>query len=185
MIIEAAWGLGEAVVSGAVSPDNYVVSREDRSVDVTVAEKKVMHVKDAETGETVERAVPEDRRDERVVTDAEIDALVDLGERVEDHYDEPQDVEWAIVDGEVFMLQSRPITTIDETDRADAATDSLEETADPITGVTDGSGSVQSAQEATRRAPTAARSSSTDSVRAPASSAGRRRSSPNSTIWPK
>ncbi|TYT60595.1 phosphoenolpyruvate synthase [Natrialba swarupiae] len=146
MIIEAAWGLGEAVVSGAVSPDNYVVSREDRSVDVTVAEKKVMHVKDAETGETVERAVPEDRRDERVVTDAEIDALVDLGERVEDHYDEPQDVEWAIVDGEVFMLQSRPITTIDETDRADAATDSLEETADPITGVTDGSGSVQSAQ---------------------------------------
>ncbi|MWV40877.1 phosphoenolpyruvate synthase [Natrialba sp. INN-245] len=146
MIIEAAWGLGEAVVSGAVSPDNYVLDREDRSVDVTVAEKKVMHVKDAETGETVERAVPEDRRDERVVTDAEIDALVDLGERVEDHYGEPQDVEWAIVDGEVFMLQSRPITTIDETDRADAATDSLEETADPITGVTDGSGSVQSTQ---------------------------------------
>ncbi|MEY7851444.1 phosphoenolpyruvate synthase [Natrarchaeobius sp. A-rgal3] len=147
MIIEAAWGLGEAVVSGAVSPDNYVLDREDRSVDVTVAEKKVMHVKDAETGETVERAVPEDRRNERVIDEDEIGTLVDLGERVEDHYGEPQDVEWAMVDGDVFMLQSRPITTIDETDQgASTVSDPLEGADDPVAGVTDGSGGVQSTQ---------------------------------------
>ncbi|MDQ2049916.1 phosphoenolpyruvate synthase [Natronolimnohabitans sp. A-GB9] len=140
MIIEAAWGLGEAVVSGAVSPDNYVVEREDRDVDVTVAEKKVMHVKDEETGETVERDVPAEKRDERVLADEELDELLDLGERVEDHYDEPQDVEWAIVDGEVFMLQSRPITTIDESgETADPAGGSVDASA----GLTDGSGSVQ------------------------------------------
>ncbi|MGQ3412011.1 phosphoenolpyruvate synthase [Natrinema sp. LN54] len=142
MIIEAAWGLGEAVVSGAVSPDNYVIDREDRSMDVTIAEKKVKHEKDEATGQTVEREVPEDKRTQRVVSGDEIDALMDLGERVEDHYGEPQDVEWAIVDGEVYMLQSRPITTIDESgsDAADA------EGGDPAKGLTDGSGSVQAAE---------------------------------------
>ena len=113
--IEAAWGLGEAVVSGTVSPDNYVYDRERGAVDeVTVADKKVEMVKDAETGETVQLDVDEDRRHERVLSDAEIGDLVELGERVEDHYGAPQDVEWAIYDGEIYMLQSRPITTIQE-----------------------------------------------------------------------
>ncbi|ELZ14750.1 phosphoenolpyruvate synthase [Haloterrigena salina JCM 13891] len=141
MIIEAAWGLGEAVVSGAVSPDNYVVEREDRSIDVTVAEKKVMHEKDEETGETVESEVPQDKRNERVLSDDEIGALMDLGERVEDHYDEPQDVEWAIVEGEVYMLQSRPITTIDEGGDEAAETSGV----DISKGLTDGSGGMQAA----------------------------------------
>ncbi|WP_096390804.1 phosphoenolpyruvate synthase [Halopenitus persicus] len=115
IIIEAAWGLGEAVVSGSVSPDNYVYDRVEKAVsDVTVADKKTMMEKDSETGETVEREVPADRRSERVLSDAEIESLVELGERVEDHYGQPQDVEWAIVGEEVFMLQSRPITTISE-----------------------------------------------------------------------
>jgi pyruvate,water dikinase len=124
IIIEAAWGLGEAVVSGSVSPDNYVVDRESEAVEeVTVAEKKVMHVKDEETGETVEREVPADKREERVLTDDEISELVALGERVEEHYDKPQDVEWAIVGSEVYMLQSRPITTISDTASEAAAAD--------------------------------------------------------------
>ncbi|GAB6879175.1 pyruvate, water dikinase [Halorubrum gandharaense] len=122
VIIEAAWGLGEAVVSGTVSPDNYVYDRESRAVDdVTVADKKVQMVKDPETGETTKIDVEEERRRERVLSDAEIEELVTLGERVEDHYDTPQDVEWAIYDGDVYMLQSRPITTIQEGDEEDAA----------------------------------------------------------------
>ncbi|WP_049897642.1 phosphoenolpyruvate synthase [Halorubrum distributum] len=113
--IEAAWGLGEAVVSGTVSPDNYVYDRERGEVDqVTVADKKVEMVKDEETGETVQLDVDEDRRNERVLSDADIGDLVELGELVEDHYGAPQDVEWAIYDGEIYMLQSRPITTIQE-----------------------------------------------------------------------
>ncbi|WP_339105860.1 phosphoenolpyruvate synthase [Haloterrigena salinisoli] len=147
MIIEAAWGLGEAVVSGAVSPDNYVVEREDRAIDVTVAEKKVMHEKDEETGETVESEVPQDKRNQRVLSDDEIGALMDLGERVEDHYDEPQDVEWAIVEGDVYMLQSRPITTIDE-DSSDGGATTTEATSgvDTSKGLTDGSGGVQATE---------------------------------------
>jgi len=119
IIIEAAWGLGEAVVAGAVSPDNYVVDRTTGEVEtMTVATKKVMHVKDDETGETVERDVPEDKRDQQVLTQAEIDRLIELGKRVEDHYGEPQDVEWAVAGGEVYMLQSRPITTIEDGESA-------------------------------------------------------------------
>jgi len=129
IIIEAAWGLGEAVVAGAVSPDNYVVDRTTGEVEtMTVATKKLMHVKDEETGETVEREVPADKRDQQVLTQAEIDRLIELGKRVEDHYGEPQDVEWAVAGGEVYMLQSRPITTID--DGADDSADDADADAD-------------------------------------------------------
>ncbi|WP_418282358.1 phosphoenolpyruvate synthase [Halorubrum sp. DTA98] len=117
IIIEAAWGLGEAVVSGTVSPDNYVYDRErEEVIEATVADKKIQMIKDPETGETVQIEVDDDRRTARVLDDEEIKALVALGERVEDHYGVPQDVEWAINDDEIYMLQSRPITTISEAD---------------------------------------------------------------------
>jgi pyruvate,water dikinase len=113
IIIEAAWGLGEAVVSGSVSPDNYVVDKESGEAEtITVADKKVMMLKDEETGETVEQPVPDEKRSKRVLSDDEIAELARLGRQVEDHYDAPQDVEWAVYDGEIYMLQSRPITTI-------------------------------------------------------------------------
>ncbi|SDF20844.1 phosphoenolpyruvate synthase [Halorientalis regularis] len=124
VIIEAAWGLGEGVVSGSVTPDNYVIDRESDAVtDVEVADKKTMYAKDPETGETNERPVPDEKRNERVIDEAEIERLVELGERVEDHYDTPQDVEWAIFEGEVYMLQSRPITTIAEDGESAATAD--------------------------------------------------------------
>ncbi|WP_424019890.1 phosphoenolpyruvate synthase [Halorientalis pallida] len=124
VIIEAAWGLGEGVVSGSVTPDNYVIDRESGAVtDVEVADKKTMYAKDPETGETNERPVPDEKRNERVIDEAEIERLVELGERVEDHYDTPQDVEWAIFEGEVYMLQSRPITTISEGGESAATAD--------------------------------------------------------------
>ena len=113
MIVESAWGLGEAVVSGAVSPDHYVINPDTATVvESTIADKKQQMIKDSQTGETALESVPDEHRTARVLADAEIETLVDLGRIVEDHYGEPQDVEWAIVDGEVFMLQSRPITTI-------------------------------------------------------------------------
>jgi len=117
MIVEAAWGLGEAVVSGTVSPDHYEINPETATItESTIADKKQRMVKDPETGETALQPVPEADRTAQVITDAEIERLVELGQLVEDHYGEPQDVEWAILDGEVFMLQSRPITTISEGD---------------------------------------------------------------------
>lgn len=125
-IVEAAWGLGEAVVGGAVSPDHYVVDRDSGDlVSVTVNEKAVRYDLDPETGETVEQPVDPDLREARVLDDDELRTLVALGERVEAHYASPQDVEWAFTDGELLVLQSRPITTIetDRPSRRDAPTD--------------------------------------------------------------
>ncbi|MEF8776143.1 MAG: phosphoenolpyruvate synthase [Haloarculaceae archaeon] len=122
--IEAAWGLGEAVVSGAVTPDNYVIDRSDGTLtEQNVATKKVMHVRDPETGETVERQVPQDRREARVLEEDELDALRELGEEIEAYYGDPQDVEWAIHEGEVYLLQSRPITTIPDDAQAGGVAD--------------------------------------------------------------
>jgi pyruvate, water dikinase len=128
VIVEAAWGLGEAVVAGEVSPDNYRIDRETSDVvETTIADKKTMCVKDVETGETAMQPVPDEKREAQVLDDDEIESLVAIGEQVEGHYGDPQDVEWAIIDGEVFMLQSRPITTIADDTESQA-------------GVADGSG---------------------------------------------
>ncbi len=121
MIVEAAWGLGEAVVSGQVSPDTYVVDAEAGEItDVSIGEKKIMIQR--EDGETVEREVPEERRQDQVLEAGTIERLVELGRRIADHYGDPQDVEWAMRDGDLYVLQSRPITTLsgDDIERDEA-----------------------------------------------------------------
>ncbi|VVB87751.1 Phosphoenolpyruvate synthase [uncultured archaeon] len=112
-IIEGAWGLGESVVSGSVSPDYYVVDKKVMKIlERKIATKNILHTRDPKTGKTVELPVPDNKKNATVLEDDEILKLVELGEVVEDLYGTPQDVEWAIKNKEVFMLQSRPITTI-------------------------------------------------------------------------
>jgi len=123
-IIEGSWGFGEAIVSGSVSPDTYVIDRKTRQIKANIATKKTMVVRDQNTGETVSKEVPIDLQNKRVLSDAELFTILDLGELIEDHYESPQDVEWAIENGEVFIVQSRPVTTIKnkEEQRTDVAT---------------------------------------------------------------
>lgn len=112
-IIEGSWGLGETIVSGSVSPDYYVVDKQTKKItERRVTIKNVMHIKDPKTGKTIEVPVPDDKKASKVLDDEEVLKLAKLGEMVEELYGVPQDVEWAIVDKEIFMLQSRPITTI-------------------------------------------------------------------------
>ncbi|WFN33679.1 phosphoenolpyruvate synthase [Methanogenium sp. S4BF] len=111
-IIEGSWGLGEAVVSGSVSPDNYVFDqRSGRVVDRYIATKKIEILPDGEHG-TKEVPVSPERQNAPVLSDAEIAALAKFGKVSELHYGVPQDVEWSIVGGTIYILQSRPITTI-------------------------------------------------------------------------
>ena len=112
-IISAAWGLGEAVVGGRVAPDTLVVdSSNERVISREIADKEVMTLY-TEDG-TAERPVPAERRREPVLGDAESLDLARYGARIEELYGTPQDVEWAMVDGEYFILQARPITTLPE-----------------------------------------------------------------------
>ncbi|MBP2133640.1 pyruvate,water dikinase [Methanomicrobium sp. W14] len=111
-IIEASWGLGEAVVSGIVSPDNYVFDqRTHRVIDRYIANKIVEILPDGDKG-TKEVDIPKDRQDSPVLSVEEIEKLAKFAKIAEDHYDTPQDLEWGIVGGTIYILQSRPITTI-------------------------------------------------------------------------
>ena len=113
-IIEAIFGLGEAIVSGMVTPDHYEYDRVQRKITVVkIAEKKFMLTR-GEDGKTVKVELDEEKSKARVLSDDEIEELVKLGEIIEDHYGTPQDVEWAIEKGKIYIVQSRPITTIRE-----------------------------------------------------------------------
>ncbi|HXX55473.1 MAG TPA: phosphoenolpyruvate synthase, partial [Methanoregula sp.] len=111
-IIEGSWGLGEAVVSGSVSPDKYVFDqRTEKVVDTLVSTKKIEIIANGENGtKTVD--VDAARQEARVLSDAEVGRLAMYGKIAENHYGVPQDVEWGIVGPDFFILQSRPITTI-------------------------------------------------------------------------
>lgn len=113
ILIEAAWGLGEGVVSGTVTPDTCWYDKETNEIlDYKVSDKKTMFKRDPETGHTVQVEVPEELREERVLSPEEIAKLAKLGKRIQGHYNFPQDTEWAINNGDIFMLQSRPVTTL-------------------------------------------------------------------------
>jgi len=134
MTVEGAWGLGEGVVSGQVSPDNYVLDHDGAVRSATVATKRTQFVKDPETGATEQVEVPEAKQQKRVLSEPELRDLAELGREIEAHYGEPQDVEWAIADGEVALLQSRPLTTIDEDATGANAADEYEDAAGPDVG---------------------------------------------------
>lgn len=115
ILIEASWGLGEAVVSGTVTPDTYWVDVETGKVlEETISEKNVMFQKDPEKGKTVKVEVPDELKSIRVLSENELEELAKMGKKIHDHYQFPQDTEWAIEDRKLYMLQSRPVTTLKE-----------------------------------------------------------------------
>lgn len=109
MVVEAAWGLGEAVVSGRVIPDNYILTRSGTVKSAHVAHQDVEVVWD-ENGGTKEVPVPPERAAAQVVSEEELLQLMELGLRLEEAFGQPQDIEWAIEDGQIYLLQSRPVT---------------------------------------------------------------------------
>ena len=116
IVIEGSFGLGEAVVSGAVSPDRYLVEKATLAIRRREVHDKELAIESADGGGTIERALTGQERKQPVLTDEEITAVAELGRRIEQHYREPQDTEWAFdPDGALWMLQSRPITTLGAT----------------------------------------------------------------------
>ncbi len=113
LVIEGAFGLGEAVVSGSVSPDRYVVHKGDMAITVRSVRPKELAIEPLPDGGTRTRELRGDERLKPVLGDDEVLRLAELGLRIEDHYGSPQDTEWSFgPDSGVWMLQSRPITTI-------------------------------------------------------------------------
>ncbi len=110
-LINAAWGLGEAVVSGAVTPDTLTVEKGSGKVkERLTAEKEVMTVRTA-LG-TEEQPTPANLRRKAVLSNRQAAGLAALGQKIESFYGMPMDIEWALAGGEFVILQARPITAL-------------------------------------------------------------------------
>lgn len=117
VVIESTWGLGESVVSGAITPDNYIIDKSTLEIiSKKIAKKTVEYARDSKTGKTIHHNVPIERQGQPSLTDEEIVKLTELANRIEKHYDgKPQDIEWAIdrhlaFPENIFIVQSRPET---------------------------------------------------------------------------
>jgi pyruvate,water dikinase len=113
MVIEAVFGLGEGIVSGVLTPDHYVLDRDDGTiVREFVAVQTTLLTCDGEAGGIRQVELSEDDGGARVLSDAELGELRAAGLTLESFFGSPQDVEWSIRGGELLLLQSRPITTL-------------------------------------------------------------------------
>ena len=112
--IEAAYGLGELVVSGSATPDRYLVKKEGLEIIKKDIAKQTWLITMVD-GKNKHVDVPENKQELQKVPDDVIVKLADLGVQIEEHYGRPQDIEWAVDrDGEVFIVQSRAVTTLGE-----------------------------------------------------------------------
>ena len=117
ILIEGAYGLGEAVVSGSITPDEFVLDK--KTLDVKskkIAKKTWMYVRDPKTFENIKKVdVPKDLQEESCLKSSEIQKLAELAIKIEKHYGKPQDIEFAIEKGKLYIVQSRPVTTMEKT----------------------------------------------------------------------
>jgi pyruvate,water dikinase len=131
IVIEAVCGLGEAIVSGQVTPDLYIVDKESLQIlerRVATQDKQLVRGRDGE-GEGLDSnvwvEVPAVLRGSQKLTDDEIVTLAEIARRLEQHYGVPQDIEWAKENTRFYLVQTRPVTTIRKAEAAEA----VEETA--------------------------------------------------------
>ncbi|HPL01522.1 MAG: phosphoenolpyruvate synthase [Patescibacteria group bacterium] len=114
IMIEAGYGLGEAIVSGSVTPDVYIFDKTtEKIVSKEVNSQDWKIVRDPRGGDKHVSVPIADRKDQKM-SDSEIIELAKLGKKIEQHYNAPQDTEFAIAGGKIYMVQSRPITTLDK-----------------------------------------------------------------------
>jgi pyruvate,water dikinase len=110
MVVEAVIGLGEAAVSGAVTPDHYVLKRDGRVRKAQVHQQPYAIVA-GEMGGVIERPLSPDEGGVRKADDELLAELARIGADLEERVGVPQDIEWAVQDGELYVLQARPVTT--------------------------------------------------------------------------
>ena len=109
VVIEAVWGLGEGIVSGRILPDHYKVDANTEAQEIKVADKKVAMIRTS-SGAVEEVKLTPERSSQQVLSGYEIKRLAQYALQLEEHYGKPQDIEFAI-DREIYIVQSRPITT--------------------------------------------------------------------------
>ena len=113
IVIEAGFGLGEAIVSGAINPDLYILDKNSLKLKIKeIKKQKLKIIRDENTGETVRKNIPENEQGQQVLSESEIYKLGELGKKIDEHYGKPQDIEFAIEKSRIYIVQSRPVTTL-------------------------------------------------------------------------
>jgi len=111
ILIESVFGQGEGIVSGRIKPDQHTLSREFDIKDEKIADKKLAVVRNS-SGQTKTVELSPEVSTKKVLKTHELKQLADYAIKLEEHYDVPQDIEFSIEDNEIFILQTRPITTL-------------------------------------------------------------------------
>lgn len=112
IVIEACFGLGEGVVSGTIAPDYYVVDKSNTQItEKKIGQKSVYFIRDS-SGKTIKTDLPFDKMNKQVLTGSEIKELANYATKIEDHYKTAQDIEFAIEGTNIYILQTRPVTTL-------------------------------------------------------------------------
>lgn len=111
MIIEAGWGLGEAIVGGKITPDSFVINKRTLAIEEKVVNEQTMMIVRGPQG-TVERSVSRVKAVTQKLSDRNAVALAKICVVIERHYGQPQDIEWTFAKGKLSIVQSRPITTL-------------------------------------------------------------------------
>lgn len=123
VLIEASYGLGEYIVQGRITPDEYYVRKSDLEIVKKRISKKTVQLVRNPAGGTEERPVPPELQDKQVLTDEQIKKLAKYAIEIEKHYGRPMDIEWALDErtNEIFILQARPETvwSLKETRKAE------------------------------------------------------------------
>ena len=118
IVIEAIYGLGEAIVSGEVNPDLYVIDKERLEISSKKLSRQdrqlIINPKAGDQNTNIWLSVPTPEQTQQKLSDADISKLAWIGKQIEYHYEFPQDIEWAKEDQKIFILQTRPVTTIKE-----------------------------------------------------------------------
>ena len=113
IVIESSWGLGESIVSGIVSPDRFTLEKKSKEIIERKISNKTKGIYASNKG-SVSSEIKDSIKMTPSLTDEEIIFLSDLGDKIEAYFKSPQDIEWAVSKDEVFILQSRKITTIEK-----------------------------------------------------------------------
>ncbi len=111
IVIEAVYGLGEMIVGGEVNPDFYLVDKKSRVIKKIEVKKQKIGLFRNDKGENEKKEIPKSIQERQVIPESQINELARLGQKIESHYGKPQDIEWAIEKNQVFIVQSRPVTT--------------------------------------------------------------------------
>ncbi|MFC1710945.1 phosphoenolpyruvate synthase, partial [Nanoarchaeota archaeon] len=112
-IIEAVYGLGEGIVSGRITPDRYIISKQGEILDTVLANKKIAITRDSSGDKSVVK-LTEQRSKSQTLKNHEIKSLASTALKLEEHYKKPQDIEFAIEGEGIFIVQTRPITTLEK-----------------------------------------------------------------------